>query len=108
MERDSIQGEAFDNFPGYIDKEGVKKRIEQSGLTFSEDGGNASDDSSDSSSDSSSSDESVDEVIDKPLQHEQETYQWKTGCDIYQHRKTKVLHLKPQLDQKDIFSVDDP
>ena len=65
MERDPIQGEAFDNFPGYIDKEGVKKRIEQSGLTFSEDGGNASDDSSDSSS----SDESVDEVIDKPLQH---------------------------------------
>ena len=26
LERDSIQGEAFDNFPGYIDKEGVKEK----------------------------------------------------------------------------------
>ncbi len=37
LEKDMVVGEeAFDEFPGYIDKEKVEKRIEEAGLSFSE------------------------------------------------------------------------
>ena len=102
LERDMIIGdEAFDEFPGYIDKEKVEKRIDDAGLAFSEKDQSESDSSESTSG--SESDSSVDEVIDKSLQHEQDVYEWKDGCDIYQHRKTKVLHLKPRLDPKNTF-----
>ncbi len=102
LERDMIIGdEAFEEFPGYIDKEKVEKHIADAGLSFSEEDRSESDSSESSSG--SESDSSVDEVINKSLQHEQDVYRWKDGCDIYQHRKTKVLHLKPQLDPKNTF-----
>ena len=79
----------------------MKERIDKAGLSFS-DKGNEDSDTSGSTSESDS-DSSLDEIIDKSLQREQDVYQWKTGCDIYPHRKTKVLYLKPQMDPKDTF-----
>ena len=55
-----------------------------------------------SSSDSNSSE--TDRILSKAVQCPQESsFVWRPQCDVYQHRKSKVLHLKPCLDLFNTF-----
>ena len=63
-----------------------------------------SDSGSDASSSSDSSSSETDVVLSKAVQFPpQSTFEWRPQCDVFQHKKSKVIHLKPCLDPFNTF-----